>query len=349
MSDSTTITGADIASAVSASSETQSTPDASAAASTTSSTAQPEAATSQPASEGDDLNDPSWGDIPASRRPSIAANFRKKAEAERKAAIEAAQREWDTKTGWAKDIDPQDAAIVSDWVRRGKTDPAGLVADLFARVQNDPNHGPRLRSEAARILNSGRANQPAEDPMPPPDIPTDASNGQPVVYSASQLQKLLDWQHRRSMGQFKQELAPFQQDLQVRQQHEEQRQLVAQADRYGQTTLKSLVDQPGFKDHKDAIAKEYAAMGIRDPRTGEIVPDPNDPRSEGEKLRDAYLKVVVPTLSASVRQQTVADLHRKANANTVSPNATSVAEPFDYRKSSLEEALAYEWSKRKTG
>jgi len=339
-----TFTAADIETVASGDTPTTTT-DAPAAASDTTTTAPPEAATSQPAVEVDAINDPGWGQIPQSRRQSILDNARKKARAERETEL---NQEWESKTGWAKDIDPQEAAIVREWVRRGNTDPVGLVSDLWQRVQNDPTHGTRLRSEAARILGArqGQA-QPAEDAMPQPDIPTDTSNGQPVVYSAQQLQKLLEWQDRRSEARLKKELEPYQQDRQTRQQTEELLSMQAQSTDYATKTVTPLTKLPGFEEHKAAIAKEYEAMAIRDPRTGQMVPDPNDPRSEGEKLRDAYLKIVVPTLSSAGRQQAVTDLHRKANANTVNPSATSSTEPFDYKTASWEEGLKHEWNKRK--
>lgn len=329
-----TFTAADIETAASGTSAETTTTDAPAAASETTTTAPPEAATSAPAVVVDEINDPGWGQIPQSRRQTILDNARKKARAERETEL---NQEWETKTGWAKDIDPQEAAIVREWYRRGNTDPVGLVTDLYQRVQNDPVHGQRLRSEAARILGSQRTTaQPAEDVMPPPDIPTDTSNGQPVVYSAQQLQKLLEWQDRRSEERLKKELAPYQQDRQTRQQTEELLALKAQSDDYAAKTVTPLKALPGFEEHRPAIAKAYEAMGM----------DPNDPRSEGEKLRDAYLKVVVPTLSQAGAQQAVTTLHRKANANTVNPSATSSTEPFNHKTATWEESLKHEWDKR---
>jgi hypothetical protein len=349
MTDST-ITTADVETAASALSTETATPDATAAASTPVSTESTTPAASAPATETDELNDPGWGQIPQSRRQSILDNARRKAVTAREAEL---TKEYESKYGWAKDLDPQDAGTVRDWVRRGRTDPSSLVLDLWQRLQSDPTHGPRLRSEAARILGQRQAAAPAAaesaDAEPPPDIPTDTSNGQPVVYSAAQMAKHNAWMKRQWMAEVNQTLAPIQQDLQTRQQVEEHRQRTAEADAYGVTTVKALENQPGFQEHKAAIANAYAAMGIPDPRTGQIVPDPNDQRTEGEKLRDAYLQVVVPTLSASVRQQTVADLHRKANASTVNPSQTHRGEPFDYKNASWEDALRYEWDRRKSG
>lgn len=340
-----TFTAAEIETAASAPAET--TPDAPAAASTTTSAEPTTPVASVPVPEVDVLNDPGWGQIPPSRRQSILDNARKKARTERETELNA---EWETKTGWAKDIDPKEAAVVRDWVRRGNTDPAGLVMDLWQRVQNDPTHGTRLRSEAARILGSRPQQQvPVEDVMPPPDIPTDTSNGEPVVYSAKQLALRDAWLKKQFLTDVEQRLAPYQQDLQSRQQTQELVAMQAQADAYGASTMKSLTDQPGFKEHAPAIRAAYAAMGIRDPKTGDIVPDPQDVRSEGEKLRDAYLQIVVPTLQTAGRQQVVHDLHRKAQASTVNPSSTHSSEPFDYKKATVEEALRYEWEKRKSG
>lgn len=339
-----TITGADMEQAATS----LAAPDATAAASTPAPSETSSAAPTTSASvlSADELNDPSWGDIPQSARGRIAQNYRARLDKEAAQRIDTARQEWE-RQHWANGIDPQEAAVIRDWHRRGATDPAGLVADLFARVQSDPTHGPRLRSEAARMLRQG---QQADDPEPPPDIPTDRSNGRPVVYSAQQQAKREAWLKRQWMAEVNQQLAPFQQDLQTRQQQDGIRQLQAQSDAYAATTVQQVIDLPGFKDQKAAIAKEYASMGIADPRTGQIVPDPNDPRSEGEKLRDAYLKVVVPTLGQTTRQQVVADLHRKAHASTINPAQTTGGEPFDHRKDQSvrgwENSLRYEWERR---
>jgi hypothetical protein len=318
--------------------------DSSPADTTTSETASPAASAS--VAEVDPVNDPGWGQIPTNRRQSILDNARKKARAERESEL---NQEWESKTGWAKDIDQSDAAILREWNASAKQDPGAFVMSLLSKINGDPTHGPRVRSEMARILGSQRQAAPAEDPMPQPDIPTDTSNGKPVVYSAERQLDLWKWQQRQFQSEMKQALAPFQQDRDRSAQTQQLVAMQAQADAYGANTLKSLVDLPQFKEQKEAIAAAYAAMAIKNPRTGQMEPDPNDPRSEGEKLRDAYLSVVVPKLSQVGHQQAVTTLNRKANASTVNPASSSSTEPFDHKSASWEESLKHEWNKRKNG
>jgi hypothetical protein len=73
----------------------------------------------------------------------------------------------------------------------------------------------------------------------------------------------------------------------------------------------------------------------------------DDPRTEGEKLRDAYLQVVGSKFTQQARQTAVSDIQRKASAGTVNPGSAVGTAPFDYKKATWEEALKHEWNKRK--
>lgn len=274
---------------------------------------------------------PAKGEPPQERWPTILENARKKAAAD-------AEKQWKERFGWAESLDPSELQAAREWYARANQDPVSFVTDLYQRVQNHPQYGPQLKSQAARILGQ-RGNVPvqASDQMPEPDIPTSESNGRPVVYSAEQLAKRLAWERSQMKAELLKELEPDLQETRVSRQEREFRQMAQQADDYARTTLTGLTDKPGFKEHSAEIKEAYAAMPLTDGRT------------EGEKLRDAYLQVmatkVIPSLSQNARQQVVNDINRKVGASTINPAQANTTPKTDWRdpKVSLEDALKMAW------
>lgn len=317
------------------------TPDAPAASTTETSTVPASAGASVP-SDDVDLTSPEWGDIPPARRPTIAKNIREKTIASERTKWEQETR---SKYGWVDGVEPSELqAFRREQAIAASMSPADYVLNLWTRVQNDPTHGPQLRSQAARILGQ-RAQEAPEDVMPEPDIPTDASNGRPMVYSAARMKELLEWQRRQFQAETRQALEPFQQQARTQAEREQLAAMKAESDAFASRTLDRITKLPGFKEHAQTIRDRYAALGVTDPN-GNWRPDPSDPRTEGEKLRDLYAEIVLPTLTTAARQDVVADLRNKATASTVSPGAPSASRPFDYEKASWEDALKHEWSKR---
>lgn len=333
MADEATLSTADITTAVQE--RIAPSADASAAASTPA-PADPASAGATAQPEETDFTDAQLtGMIPAERVRRALANREKK-------VTDRLTQQYDQQYGWAKEIDRSDLdAFRREQAIAGSMSPAEYVANLWQRVQQDPQHGPQLRSMAARIL--GQRQQPAEDAMPAPDIPTSESQGQPVVYSAQQLQKLLEWQSRRTQADVLRELGPMRSEVEQSRAEREFRAASQQADAYAAHTLDGIAKWPGFKEHVGPIMEKYAALG-RTMADGTWLPDPSDPRTEGEKLRDIYSEVVLPTLNQSARQQAVEDITRKASASTINPNAAGTGAPQTYK--TFKEGLMQELSKR---
>lgn len=269
---------------------------------------------------------PDAGEPPKERWKDILDNARKKVREE--------------EFGWAQGVDRGEFEATKGWMALANRDPLAAVDRMVQTIARDPNGAAALRSYFGRLL--GRrpaAQQNAQqhrggDDRPGPDIPTSESNGQPVVYSAQRMQELLAWQQRQFEGMVSEKLMPFEQERQTRAEAEEQRQREIAADRYAQTTMNSVAAQPGFKEHSAEIARVYQAIPL------------DDPRSEGEKLRDAYLQVIATKRDTVVRQQTVRDLRDKTAANTVPANSNAPAAPFDHKKASWAESFRHEWEKK---
>ncbi|MGV1037708.1 MAG: hypothetical protein ACOYD0_11890 [Candidatus Nanopelagicales bacterium] len=270
---------------------------------------------------------------PKERWDAILANAREKAKQEALAQF-----------AWAKDIAPDEAEAVRTWVQVGNENPMAALDHLVRGLAQMPGAIPHLQEYFRGLLGDegqpqGRQSVPAGDEMPQPDIPTDQSNGQPVVYSAQQLQKLLQWQaaqlRKDLTSEFQTELQPFQQDRQSAIAQRQAYQIKQQADQYAAKAVGEISNQPGFDANKAEIAKVWDEM----PR--------NDGRTEGERLYAAYIQVVAPKLSNLARQNAVADVTRRAGATTINPNSAGAgSEKFDYSKASWADALKHEAAKR---
>lgn len=258
---------------------------------------------------------PVTGTPPPERWPDILDNARKKTREEVEANYQ-----------WAAGVDRAEFEAARQWLDLTSRDPILGLDRYMQRLASQPDLQPQLRSYAARILGTRTAAAPV-DQMPGPDIPTSESNGEPVVYSAQQMQRLLEWKDRQTKALLEQELGPIKQDR-------EKAQAKVYADAYADATVPRLEKLPGFKEHVAAIRDAYMAIPV------------NDPRTEGEKLKDAYLDVVGPQLTSEATRQAVTDLQRKASASTVNPAATSTSTPFDFKKESWEAGLKHVWNQK---
>jgi len=272
---------------------------------------------------------PQKGEPPRERWDSILENAREKVRTE--------------EFGWAKGVDRQEFESARSWLDLANQNPMQAL-DRFVRTIATSNEGKQaLRSYMGRMLGQRPAAAPqqgqqspgGEDTMPGPDIPTSESNGQPVVYSASRMHQLLEWQQRQLMTKFGEQLQPFQEDREQRQAREAQERQAAQHRNYADVSVSALEKKPGFKEHKAEIVAVYSAIPV------------HDPRSEGEKLRDAYDQVVGSKRDTITRQQTVDDIRRKAGANTVPANSSAPPAPFDHKKATWAQSFEHEWNKRK--
>lgn len=290
-------------------------------ASTSSTTPEPSAAPPTTAPESTSPRNDSAGEPPQERWPDILENTRKKTRAEVEAEY-----------SYAKGVDRSQFEVARSWLALADRDPMLALDRMVQAIAQNPQQAPQLKSYFGRLLAGSQARQAPSDAMPGPDIPTSDSNGQPVVYSAQQIQKLLAWQERQFQQTLDKRFGPIEQERQ-------HTSMSRQADSYAEATMKVLKDRPGFKDNAEDIIAAYQAIPLDDPRT------------EGEKLRDAYLEVVGSKFQTGARQQAVADLTRKASATTINPASghvtESVARKGGWSVDELARDLEAEFTRRK--
>lgn len=252
------------------------------------SSAQPEAATTAPA--GDGLTEGAQGPIPFTVHKTALENARTK-EADRVRAEVQAQY------GWAAGVDRSTAEAGMQIGRMFQQDRPGFIRQVLAEAMADQTLAPMVRSEAARVLGSRRQEAPADLS---PDIPVMDAQGNMVAqtYSATRVQQIVQ-------QALEQALQPLQQDYQQRQQRDQQVAYAQQLESTTQDIWSDVSSLPGFADHKDEIAKVFAAT-------------PGDP---GRALRAAWKQVVGPKVGVvdKVRADYQKELQTKAAASTVNP------------------------------
>ncbi len=303
-------TGADLSSAMSASSEpaapapeSVSTPPETPAAATGTATTQPAVTTPTPPTKPQ-------GPIPFDVHSRALENARVKAAEEYKA-----------KYGWAETADRQAYEQAIALARRTTADPVAYVKELIADLQNHPQYGPELRSEAARALAAGRS----APTMPEPDIAVTDENGNVVgrTYSADAQAKRDAWLESQFMAKVSEQIAPLVQTHKTLEAQRQQARDEAEGQKFASTFYGELKDYPHFEANKKAIGAEVVSLLQQygdDPRT-------NDPAFlEAVTLR-AYHRVVTTKQDALSRQAAVHDLTTKASGNGVTPGRSPVGVP----------------------
>ena len=278
---------------------------------------------------------------PADRWDTILDNARKK----ERAAVEG-------EYAWAKGMNRDEVEATREWISLGNQNPI-LALDKLVQgiVRPSPDQKAQIERYFTTVLReagpavaaaAAAAATPAvaatdSDPMPLPDIPTDTSNGVPVVYSDKQMLVRDQWLIRKIKSevalQTEKDLAPLRTDKQQRDTEQQKIQEQAATDAYSAHSVAAIADKPGFELYRAEIAAAYAAMPLSD-----------NSRSEGEKVRDAYLQVIISKMSDLARDEAVASVTRRAEAGTVDPSRQSAATPFDYEKATWEQALRHEFN-----
>jgi hypothetical protein len=225
----------------------------------------------------------------------------------RRKAREEADAAWQPYT-WARQVDPQQFQQMSQWYQSAVSDTPTFWERLTEELQRDPQHGSRVRSTAARILQQSRQ-QIQDDTEPEPDIPIQNELGQVTgrTYSADQLKKLRQWEQR----QFKQELDQQLQPLQAMQKEREQERAMAQLEsesvEWAKTTLQELRTDPTFQEREADVKK---AM-IEHPKWD---------------IYRAYNHVLRTSVVPGEAAKTVASLQQKAAAGTVGTRASAATQ-----------------------
>lgn len=201
-------------------------------------------------------------------------------ETQRKKAAEEARAAALQEYQWATGISPEDRAILSQ--------------AIAAYKQPKP------------------ASQSAADAAPEPDL--QAQDGT-LVYSAPQLQKWHEWNEKRLLRQFEEQLKPLKERDELLQ--EQERALRSWND-VTQITTKFRAAHPDFHAHEPTIAKAI----FDDPELADLAD-----RSPALALEIAYNRVAGPATEASVRARLAAELQQKTAASTINPAAAHLTLP----------------------
>lgn len=278
-------------------------------------------ATVPPASEPTTEGTPqSTGEPPKERWADILANARTK-------AAEEASAPWKDYE-WVRQVPAADFKSAVDRMVAASRDPIAFITDFIGEAANDPTWGPKLRQLALQQA------QPQAQPKPGlPDLSqvvVDLGNGQTL--SLAELEASLLSKVEQKFGQplkTVEQIAAERQQLQAQQ----------AADKFAQATIGKLAALPGFDQHKAQIGDYVARNPPRDDQ-GRFTDDPHALRAAAY---EAYLQIVVPTLSSSAQSQLLDDLKHKARASTsVNPGSTAPSTPKSYN--SFSELPAEAWS-----
>lgn len=253
----------------------------------------PAPAIAEPASDGLPVAEGSAGPLPYERHKAIL-------EKARHDAASAAEREWRQKFGWAERYQPdqvENGTRLMAWLNR---DPAGFMSWLRQQGVDD----------------TPIAKQ-SEGP-PQPDLR--AEDGTPV-YSAPQMQALLEWQMR-------QHVEPLRRQLSARDEKERltqtAREAKAQASSLYQTAKASW---PAFADLEPTMLQAMQS-------------DPS------LSFQDAYIRAFAAEGPSKLQTQWTTNLHatlaRKADASTPTPGKQTGA-PRKYSEMATEDLVKAEW------
>lgn len=266
------------------------------------------------------------GPISTDDHEKVVKNTREKTRAE-------VEKEWEP-YAWAKTANQAEVEQATQWRSFAKRDPVGFLETAIAEAEANPQLAPQIKSLAARLL--GRRGQQqveaAFDEEPGPDIPTDASNGVPVVYSAAQLRKRDAWFKKQLLSEVGQVIAPIAQETKATSDERAYYHAVNQANDFAQREFAAAQKWPGFKENIKEIADRVAKLQLQS----------DDPREVSLAFRDAYHEVVFPKLATSAHSAAIADVNRKVSASSVNPGATTQSPPQDPTRMSWTDSVRAE-------
>ena len=253
----------------------------------------PAPATEEPASAGITVVEGTAGPLPLERHKAIL-------ERARVGARETAEREWRQRYGWAERYQPnevENGTRLMAWLNR---DPAGFMSWLRQQGVDDTPVG----------------HAPQEPP--PPDLR--AEDGTPV-YSAPQMQKLLEWQMQQHVEPLKRQLSSREEKERLTQTAREAK---AQASSLYQTAKQTW---PAFADLEPTMLQAMK----QDPTLS---------------FQDAYIRAFASEGTSKLQTQwsshLQATLARKADASTPLPGKQT-GTPRKYAEMDTSDVVRQEW------
>jgi len=270
----------------------------------------PSAATTQPPADGASAVTPAPGPIPFERHKQVLDNAYKERDSF-KTQFESLKQQFESPEGQR----------LRQWADSYRTNPEQWFANTVAELaQVRPDLVQNFRSQAARLLASRQAPEQSFEP----DIPVYNEQGQMVAqtYSADKVKSLVQ---QAVAAALQQEVTPLKQDFEVRQQQEQQRQILQEANQVASSQFEQAKEWPGFLVD--------AAKGTVDPDLAKAFAEHQD-----WSLERAYIATVVPKLRAKEQAQVLDDLKTKAAASSgVNPggSVTTTRRPKDFNDPSL--------------
>ena len=222
---------------------------------------------------------------------------------------------------WAQAIPSEAAPAIQQLYQSLQADPIGtLVNEAEALMQSgNPEAAQALRSAAARWLRGARGAPAAPEIDLTPSLQSEDGR---AVYTADQVQALVDQKVAEHLGKLEGRIKPFEEQAQ------EQRvqQMVSEIRSRAKAQADEVRSYPHFAEHKDAILSLLRS----------------DPTITPEK---AWMKVVLPTLTLRQQQQAVQTLQAKAQAGAVAPGRAAVGSPPP-KPTTFGEAYRQAWSEQ---
>lgn len=213
---------------------------------------------------------------------------------------------------WAQTIPAEHAPVVAQLYQNLARDPVGTLiqeAEALA-ASGDPNAAQALRSAAARWLRAGR------QPNAPPEVdltPALQSEDGRAVYTADQVQAIIDQRVQSRVDELMQKLQPLEADVQERKVQQMAQEIRSRA----KAKADKIRAYPHFAQHKDAIVQRMKA-------------------DASVSAEEAYIEIVLPHLTAAEQKRVVQNLHAKAQAGSVTPGrapaATTAPAPTSFRE-----------------
>lgn len=209
---------------------------------------------------------------------------------------------------WAKQVPRETFEQIAQTQQRISTDPVGFVSDLIAELQGHETYGPQFRSQAARLLASGRSAAQPQAVDLTPDVEIRDPQGRVVGHTLSdkKIMAAIEQGVQTALGQH---VAPLKQAHDKQVETEKARALNAEIDRQADAEFAKLTKREGFTEHAESIAKAMDAH-----------PD--------WSAMDAYLHVwdteIAPARDAKVKAAHDEEQKKKAAASSINPSAARV-------------------------
>jgi hypothetical protein len=250
--------------------------------------------------------------------------------------------EYQQKYGWAEQVKPEEFQQIQRFASHFQSgDPVEGLRSLIAEIRKDPAADAAIRSMHARELAAlrGHGVQPQAEQEPQPDLPIQLEDGRVVhLYSAEQQAKREAFLQKSWMQGVEQKLQPLQQTHDRLTAERESLHRERQVEQFVTTTYADMQTWPGMEDKATQVevAKAIEAMSL----TSE------DPREVMLIANKAYRSVVLPKLQASKGQTVLHTTNAKLDAGSIgNPANTTVNAPTPLKDLSWGDALKREFAR----